>query len=350
MSLRRVAGVVAAVAVASGAGLLLSSSSGAATTPPPPTPVTLDLAGMVSPSCPTSVPVYGSIAFKPGIAVQFKRGALGAATGETLKITPAPNSTVATSSQRLDVPAAGATPISFTKAATYQLRWDFTAPTLLGGSTSIASQVGKLTFDPAAQMCVVVVQVPVPSASVSGVPAPVTSTINGAVGGLVSAVNGALGPVNGVVGSLPTGLPPVPGLPGVPGAPPGPTARAGADGPGTTYKPTGPTVADRTMPKGYGSGSGLGGSYVSTTGGSINAPAQGFVTSDGKRSSNGSTAAATKSGGSPRTVDLAANRPRAALGALPTLAVIVAILALSGATAFYARTFLLQPAAARVKT
>ena len=50
-----------------------------------------------------------------------------------------------------------------------------------------------------------------------------------------------------------------------------------------------------------------------------------------------------KSGGAPRTVELATSRPRSALGAMPTLAVIFAILALSAATAFYARTFLLQP-------
>ena len=60
--------------------------------------------------------------------------------------------------------------------------------------------------------------------------------------------------------------------------------------------------------------------------------------------SRGSAAPGVKNGGSPRTVELASNRPRSALGALPTLAVILAILALSGATAFYARTFLLQPA------
>jgi hypothetical protein len=110
-------------------------------------------------------------------------------------------------------------------------------------------------------------------------------------------------------------------------------------------------VADRTVPRGYGNGSGQGGSFVSVTGGSINAPAKGFVTSDGQRvASGGASSAAVKAGGSPKTVDLASKQPRSALGSLPALAVIVAIIALSAATAFYARTFLLQPAVARVKS
>jgi hypothetical protein len=105
------------------------------------------------------------------------------------------------------------------------------------------------------------------------------------------------------------------------------------------------------VPDGYGSGSGVGGVYVPVTGNSITAGGQQPVPGNGKQAgaAGSSTAATVKSGGSPKTVELASNRPRSALGALPTLAVILAIVALSGATAFYARTFLLQPAEARVK-
>jgi hypothetical protein len=103
------------------------------------------------------------------------------------------------------------------------------------------------------------------------------------------------------------------------------------------------------VPKGYGSGSGLGGSFVPVTGGSINASGQQPAGNAQPAGAAGSAAQPVKGGGSPRTVELASNRPRSAFGALPTLAVILAILALSGATAGYARTFLLQPAPAEAK-
>jgi len=352
MSLRRIAGVAAAAVVLSGAGVLLSGPTGAVT---PPTPITLNLTGMASTSCP--LPLNGSMAVVPNTAVQFKQGGLGTASGERLTISPVPNSTdPATRTAWMAVPATGTTPITFTRSATYTLTWQFTTD-LLGQVAVVAAQTGKLVIDSTASGCVTAVQVPVPSVSASAVPSPVTSAINGGLGSVASGVNGALGPVNSALPTLPvlpSGLPSVPPLPGVPGPPggqsPGPTPAPGAHVPGTTYKPTGPTVADRTVPKGYGSGSGIGGSYVPVTGNSIVAGGQQSV-SNGKPagSGGGSAAPGVKNGGSPRTVELASNRPRSALGALPTLAVILAILALSGATAFYARTFLLQPAQARAK-
>lgn len=345
MSLRRIAGIAAAAAVVSGAGLLLSEPSGAVT---PPTPITLNLTGMASASCP--LPLNGSMAVTPNTAVQFKQGDLGVATGERVTISPAPNSTdPASSTPWIAVPAAGATPITFTRSATYHLTWQSTAVNLLGQATLVAQQTGKLIINSSVQNCQVAVQAPVPSLSASAVPSAVTSGINGAIGGVVSGVNGALGPVNSALPSIPT-APSLPGGPGITGLPgghsPGVSPPPGQNAPGTIYKPTGPTVADRTVPKGYGSGSGVGGVFVPVTGNSINAPAQQAANGGSRPGAAASSTPGAKSGGSPRTVELASNRPRSALGALPTLAVILAIVALSGATAFYARTFLLQPAGA----
>ncbi len=360
MSFRRIAGLAVTAVVVSGAGLLLSSPTGAA--PTPPTPVTLEATGMASPSCPpVPLGVYSAIALKPATVVQFKQGTLlPGANAESLTIKPAPNSTDPKSTAVIaTVPKAGAAPIAFSRAATYSLSWQYKAVGPLGAAEVGVARTGKLVIDSNAAGCKVTVQVPVPSVSASAVPSPITSAVNGALGGIASGVNGALDPVNG---ALPT-LPAVPALPGVnPPAinppvitppslnPPG-ASRPGDDSPGTSYKPTGPTVAERTVPKGYGSGSGQGGVYVpaageSATGSSINAGPQSGAGKARTSGATGSAAQQVKPGGSPETVELAATRPRSALGALPTLAVILAILALSGATAFYARTFLLQPATA----
>lgn len=350
MSLRRIAGIAVAAAVLSGAGLLLSSPTQAATSP---TPVTLDATGMSSASCP--LPLNGSMAVVPNTAVQFKPGALAALTTESLTIKPAPNSTDAASSKTVGVPTAGAAPITFSRTASYALTWQIKTVSVLGALQSSLTQKGTLVITGSVKNCSVAVQLPVPSVSASAVPSPITSAINGGLGGVASGVNGVLSPVNSALPSIPAvpGLPNVPGLPSVPGLPgggssPGVSPSPGANLPGTSYKPTGPTVADRTVPKGYGSGSGQGGVYVPVTGDSIVAGGQQPAAGTGGQAANpSSTASKVKSGGSPRTVELASNRPRSALGALPTLAVILAILALSGATAYYARTFLLQPATAQ---
>jgi hypothetical protein len=342
MSLRRIAGAAVAAAVACGAGLLLSGPSGAAT---PPTPITLNLTGMASTSCP--LPLNDSMAVLPNTTVLLKNdAALAALSTQSVTIKPAPNSTDPASSKSIaDIPDAGA-PIAFTRAATYSLSWQVRG---LGGSVS-GTQTGTLIINSSVKNCAVAVRLPVPSVSASAVPSAVTSGVNGAIGGLVSGVNGALGPINSALPTLPTApvLPSLPGVPNVPGVNPSTSAPAGNQGPGTVYKPTGPTVADRTVPDGYGNGSGLGGSYVSGADGSGNSGSiiagQQSGASDGRPSAAGSAAPQAKPGGSPQTVELAATGPRSALGALPTLVVILAILALSGATAFYARTFLLQPA------
>lgn len=362
MSLRRIVGVALAAAVASGAGLLLSNPSGALA----PTQVTLEATGMTSPSCavPPPLGVYGSIALKPATVVQFKQGALAAgATSQSLTIKPAPNSADPNSKTVIaKVPTTGTSPITFSRATTYSLTWQGKVDSPLGAAAVGASRTGKLVITSNAAGCAVSVQVPVPSVSASAVPSAVTSKVNEVIGGVVSSANGALGPVTSALPTLPTAptapgvnppvlSPPVVNVPGV--SPPG-----GKQGPGTSYKPTGPTVADRTMPEGYGRGSGLGGVFVpgggdsatgssatggSATGNSITAPGQQPVAGNAQPSGSAAERQA-KPGASPRTVELASNRPRSALGALPTLAVVLAILALSGATAFYARTFLLQPA------
>jgi hypothetical protein len=70
---------------------------------------------------------------------------------------------------------------------------------------------------------------------------------------------------------------------------------------------------------------------------SIVAPGTNFVT--GRPGTSGKPSPAT---GASKTVDIASTKPRSALDALPTLLVVLAVIALSGATTFYARTFLLH--------
>ncbi|MEO6501429.1 MAG: hypothetical protein ABIQ09_05905 [Jatrophihabitantaceae bacterium] len=345
MSLRRIAGLAVAAIAVSGAGLLLSGPSAAVT----PTPISLNLTGLSSTSCP--LPLYGSIALKPATTVQFKPGVnLIGAQKMTLSVLSEAQTTPAPVAKSYAVPVTGVN-VAFPSAGTYALRWSTNAVLGVLGM----SQTGKLVISDNAQGCVIAVQVPVPSVSASVVPSPITSAINGGLSSAVGGVNGALSPVNSAIGSLPTSLPTLPAVPGAPGLPgvpgvnlPGVSAPAGNAGPSTTYKPTGPTVADRTVPKGYGSGSGLGGIFVPGGGGSAtDGSATGnSITAAGQQpgaapsAAAGSTAKQAKAGPSARTVEVASSRPRSALGALPTLAVILAILALSGATAFYARTFL----------
>lgn len=345
MRLRRIAGAAAALTVVAGGGLLLSGPTHAAT----PMPVVLDATGMSSSSCP--LPLNGSIAVTPNTAVQFKPGVLQALSSEKLTIKPAPNSTDPNSSVSVAVPSSGANPITFSRGAKYALTWEIKTVNLLGAVVGLQDKKGSLAVSSSVQNCQLAVQLPAPSVSVPVVPSPITSAINGAVSSAVSGVNGALSPVNSVLPPLPTvsgvpGLPSVPGLPGGSGSSPGGGSQSGAPVPGTTYRPHGPTVADRTVPKGYGSGSGQAGVYVPANGSSITAGALPGAGTGSQAGGKSASSSAVKSGGAPRTVELATSRPRSALGALPTLAVILAILALSGTTAFYARTFLLQPAPA----
>lgn len=341
MKLRRIGATAAGLALAAGSGLLISAGSGSAATPPPPTPVSLNVTGLGSSAC-GPLPVNAALAFAPGTSLLFTSGLnLTAGQDLSLSVLSEAKTNPAQQPKTYPVPAAGVT-IPFATAGTYDLTWTATALPLLGILST--TQTGKIVIDANAQKCVVAVQVPVPSVSVPIVPSAVNSVVNGAVGTVVSGVNGVTGPVNGAVGGTLGGVNgAVGGLTGaLPGAgKPAAGVPAGGSDPGTIYKPTGPTVADRTVPKGYGNGSGAGSYLSSLNGQSINAPALGFAGSNGKSGTAGTSA--VKSGGSPNTVDLAANRPRSALDALPSLVVLLAVLVLSAATALYARTFLLKP-------
>ena len=161
----------------------------------------------------------------------------------------------------------------------------------------------------------IAIQVPTPSVSVSGVPDPITSTINGTVGGVVSGVNGVLPRSTGSSArSSPVAAEPAGWRPAGWGGASGGGGSTPGGGTGTIYHPTGPTVAQRTVPQGYGNGSGVGGSYVA-------AGSTGSARQRDERHRNGDRQVGRhqqqpiKSGGSPKTVDLAADKPRSALAA-----------------------------------
>jgi hypothetical protein len=131
----------------------------------------------------------------------------------------------------------------------------------------------------------------------------------------------------------------VPGLPGARTG--GSTSSQPGSGMQLNYKPTGASVADRVMPKGYGSGSGASSQYVAPglNGSSLNAPAIPFKASN---ASTGSKPTAGPAKAAPSSVDVASNSSRSAITGLPALMVVLAVVALSAATAFYARTFLMH--------
>jgi len=341
MGFRRIAAAVAVAAVVGGGALALGVAGSAAT--PAPTPISLGLLGMSSAACP--LPLNGSMAVKPGTTVQFKPDTvLGSLETLSLSYVLETTSTPKPAPTTRDVPNSGLT-VPFATAGTYDLSWHTVTLGALGVTIIGATQTGKLLVNADAQNCVIAVQVPTPSVSVPVVPSPVTSTINGVVGGVVSSVNGVLNPVNGVVGPIVGGVGGTIG--GGPGLPGGGSSGGTVPGVGTDYHPTGPTVAQRTVPQGYGSGSGVGGTYVpSGTSGSAGGTSTGTGSSTGKSGTPGQQQP-VKSGGSPKTVPLAADKPRSALSGWSALIVLGAVLALSGATAFYARSYLLQPVPAK---
>lgn len=345
MRFRRIAAALGVAAVAGGGALVLGSAAGSAATPAP-TPISLDATGMGASFCPLpNIPVNGSIAIKPGV-VLFKPGVTEGGLGlSSVSLTVRREANPPQAPATYSIPSAGK-PLTFSGLGTYDLSWQGSVLGLLGPVLKVGSQ-GKLIVASDVQKCAVAIQVPTPSVSASGVPDPVTSTVNGVVGGVVSGVNGVLNPVNGVVGPIvgggPSGLPiPGGGGSGGGGSLPSPV-------PGTNYHPTGPTVAQRTVPQGYGNGSGVGGTYVPA---GSNGSGGGSASGSGSAASGktGTTSQPVKSGGSPKTVELAANKPRSALDGWSALIVLGAVLALSGATAFYARSYLLQPAPAKIKS
>jgi hypothetical protein len=337
MNLRRMVAALAATAVATGATLLLAPTAAHGVTLP--TPVSFWLTGLQSSACP--LPLNGSIAFTPGTTLRLQKDPLlGPVSTERVTFKPAPNSTDPKSSKSYDLGSANVD-VAFTRAGTYNLSWQQSTLGVLG-----TAQTGKLVINAKAQGCVVAVSVPTPSVTVPGA-GTVTNPVNGIVGGVVGSVNGAVSPVNGALGPILGGANPG-GLPDGTKNPPSGNPSPGASGSALNYHSNGPSVADRTVPHGYGGGSGAASNYVPAgLGGSIVAPGTNFAATG--KTSGRSTAAAGPSGSGPKTVDVASSKSRSALDALPTLLVVLAVIALSGATAFYARTFLLDKPAAPAK-
>jgi hypothetical protein len=226
-------------------------------------------------------------------------------------------------------------PVTFNTPGVYSLKW--TGEVLLKGIQTL--NTGTLQIAAGASGCQLAVSVPGAGVNAGQLPG-----VGGAVGSVLPPVT-----VPGVqvpVPSAPVGGNPTPGNPN-----PNPgTSKPGTSnpGPGLNYHRPGSTVADRTVPHGYGGGNGAANQYVPPgLGNSI--VAQGTTAVSGSNTTSPSKAAAAPGGSAPKTVDVASSKGRSALDALPTLMVVLAVIALSGATAFYARTFLLhKPVRTRV--
>ena len=332
MNARRVAGAVASA----GLGLVVFSviamgapGAGAAT----PVGVSFNSSGMASVSCP--LPLNGSIALKPGTGVQLLPDAvLGPLSTESLTIKPAPNSSDPASTKTYNL--ATKPTVSFTTARTYTVSWVTETLNLVS-----ATQTGKLVIDAEAAKCAVAVSVPVPSASapVPGASA-ITDPVNGLIGSAVNGVNSAISPVNGAVGGLLGGVNgAVGGVVGaLPGGGSGPTGGpTSSPDPRVDYQPPGESVADRTVPKGYGNGSGAAGDFVTSD------PSGSGTTATGAKNVRAGRAGAADIVTDPLpSIDIAQSSPRTALDAMPTLLAVLAVIALSATTAFYGRTFLVR--------
>lgn len=342
MRLGRIAAATTVAAMAAGAALLISTGSSTAATPPPPTKVNLGLLnalGMSSAACP--LPLNGSMAITPGTQIQFEPDALlSALQTEKVTISPDPATAKSGSSKTINPLTTSNGVVAFPKGGTYKVDWQLVTLGVLG-----LNQTGKLVVSSSAEKCVVAVSVPTPSVSIPGA-GPVNSIVNGVVGSVVGGVNGLASPVNSLVGPVLGGV--NSGVGGLTSGQ-GSSANSGSSSHPTSssslstiYTPSGLTPAQQRVPVGGGAG---GGAAAGANGQSINAPDIPFK---GIGAAAPGTATKTKSGGSPKTVDLAANKPRSALDGWANLIVLLAVLALSGATAFYARTYLLHPLPAKV--
>ncbi|MGX7682059.1 hypothetical protein ACSMXN_24505 [Jatrophihabitans sp. DSM 45814] len=340
MNRGRVTGAIVATGLATGTALLLipfaTSTASASTTP---VPVGLTLTGMSSAACP--LPLNGSLAVTPGSTLTFtKDPILGLLGSEALTIRPAPDSADPNSSKAFTDLGAHGQSVTFARSATYKLSW--TNKAVLG--IAATTQTGKLQIDASAQKCVVAINLPSPSVSVAVLPSAVTDPVNGVVGGLVGGVNGVLAPVNGIVGSglgqINQGVGGLTGGgstatgPGSPGASAGPTDSASNGG------STGTGSEESAAPGRDGAAPGRDGAAHR---GNLAMPARTSSTyrSDEAAGSSNSTGTAALAKPAPSAVEVAANRDRSALTGMPGVLVMLAIIALSTATACYARTFLL---------
>jgi len=337
MNLRRMVAALAATAVATGATLLLAPTTAHGLTPP--TPITFDATGLASSSCPVNLPLNNKIALAPGTKIQFGPGLVNGvlanlAGSETLTVTPV-SATGQASGPATTHALPWAAPVSF-PIGTYKLDW--IAKTLLGAIATTGA--GTLQVAEGASGCRLAPALPGVGVNPGQLP-----DVGGVVGSIVppATIPGVQVPVPLDPGPI-TGLLPEGGTKTPPSGNPSP----GASGSALNYHSNGPSVADRTVPRGYGGGSGAASNYVPAgLEGSIVAPGTNFAATG--KTSGPSTAAPGPSGSGPKTVDVASSKSRSALDALPTLLVVLAVIALSGATAFYARTFLLDKPAAPAK-
>jgi hypothetical protein len=305
--------------IAAGATLLLSPTGAGAATP---VRIQLELTGLSSAACP--LPLNSSIGLAPQTTVKLVPGST-ALNSVQVSLSPDPRNAKATAVY--DVPTAGVD-ITLTRNTTYTLSWN-TSLVGLG-----VGQSAQLVTDSSATKaaCLVGISVPTPSIQTTQVPPAVKDPVNAAVSGVVGDVNQGIAPINGILGPVVGGF-----TGGKPRTAPAPGSASTAPGSILDYRPSGLTPADKTVPKG-GTGGGVGGTYVAPgLDGSINAPALGFSGNNAKPTPTKSTA---KPKAAPSSVDLASSTDPSAISGLPSLLVVLAVIALSAATAFYARTFL----------
>lgn len=362
MNVRRLIGTAAAAAIAGASLLYLSTDAQAAST----VPAQLSLTGVATASSPFGGTTVG---LHPGDTLQLSAstaptaglarlnlgggGLVSSLAGyEVIVHLPA---TFPGGARNVTLGYKAATQINFPTAGTYPFTWNAyeVVPSVLGPQatpislTTTQIQQAHIAVNAQHQWVGQVVVSNNPPSGGIGIQLPST-TISPSlpVGNLPSVTLPGL--------TTPT-LPAIPGLPTT-GKLPG--AGSQQNGEQLNYHPYGPSVADQVMPKGYGSGSGASDQYVAPgLGGAGSASGTGAGSASGSgtgSSAGGSSAVAGKAGpaagtGTPTTVDLASDAGRNAVTGLPSLLVIAAVLALSAATAFYARTYLLhRPQAARV--
>ena len=347
MNFRRAVGSATALAAAAAAGgFLLMPVADAAST----VDSSLTLAGPVTNPCLTPASVVNAPA---GSTVHFTTSLLGSSTAGATNPLVAPAVEILVSPpgapvvKKVIAPAYGVTSADFTVPASGKEAFTYSLGSASGGvlgsvvpvlanlvnsfqATGVGASVtakwqGQIVVGGASNACSVQPQVP----SVG-----ITPTVPG--------VN--LPPVN-VPGLTPPGLSvpnvPIPGLPGG-STGSGSSPKSPTSGMVLNYKPYGQSLADKVMPKGYGSGSGASSQYVAPglDGSSLNAASMPFKGGTGSNAASKSNAGPAKA--APSSVDVAANSTRSAIAGLPALMVVGAVVALSAATAFYARTFLMH--------
>jgi len=293
------------------------------------TTVTLDLAGMTSPSCPAQLPLANTIALPSGAKVVFAKGLLSTVTTlasqETVTVSPLDSSGKAGTPLVKDQAVPLTSPLALADGS-YKLDWK--ALNLLGAVQG--TQTGTLILAPnATSRCDLAVSLPTPQVSVSALN-PVLSPVNSAVNGLIGAVNQAVSPVSSVVNQV-TAV-----IPGV--SPAKSVIPTQVPTSGFNFTPWNSGPYGSVVPSGYGNGPGVAYTYVPPAG----APSYNLVTNLG-----GSSAAAASSQSIPGptttqspTVDLAASKSRGLLDSLSGVFVVLAFAALSGAIAYYVRNFL----------